>query len=435
MSFSIALSGLNAANSELNVTSNNIANVGTFGFKGSRAEFADVYSVNPFGSSKTAIGSGVMLTQVRQNFNQGSLERTENGLDLAVNGQGFFVTSQKPDTLDAAYTRAGAFGVNDKGYVVNSQGAYLQVFPVDADTGKTTSTSLTSAISLKVPDSFGAPRPTTKIDIGVNLPANAAPIPTTTPFDKTNTSTYTSTTSTTVYDSLGDPHTLQTYFIKRPPDAAAVPPVAPNTWETQTFLDGNPMTPAGPSNIVFDAGGVLIEPAGGAAPPTGAVAFNPMPLSNGANPLNLSVDFAPAPDGNNSTQFSSAFLVSTLQQDGAGTGRLNGLEVTDDGQVKASYTNGESKILGKLVMADFPNAQGLRQVGNTMWRETTESGQVLAGEAGTGRFGSIQSGALETANVELTNQLVKLITAQRNFQASAKAIETANTVTQTIINI
>ncbi len=140
-------------------------------------------------------------------------------------------------------------------------------------------------------------------------------------------------------------------------------------------------------------------------------------------------------NGTDTTQFSSPFSIASLTQNGAGTGRLNGLEVTEDGTVQGNYTNGESRALGKLVIADFPNAEGLRQVGNTMWRETVSSGQVLVGEAGTGRFGSIQASALETSNVELTSQLVKLITAQRNFQANAKSIETSSTVTQTIINI
>jgi flagellar hook protein FlgE len=421
MSFSISLSGLNAASSELAVTSNNIANVGTVGFKGSRAEFADVYSVNAFSTSKTAIGSGVLLSQVRQMFTQGSLEYTESGLDLAINGQGFYMMSGDQNTLDPAYTRAGAFGVNSVGYVVNAQGQYLQIFPVNSGDGTVISTSFSAAQSLQVPDSFGPPTATSNVGIGVNLPAAAGQLDPAL-FDPNVASTYTNTTSTTVSDSLGVSHTLQTFFIKS--NAAA------NTWETRTFMDDTAMTPAGGADetLLFDGSGVYQTPAGG------TVQYAAFGLSNGATPLSITIDYTPA-NGSATTQFSSGFLVSSLLQDGAGTGRLSGLEVAEDGLVLGNYTNGETLALGRIVMADFPNAQGMRQIGSTMWRETSASGQVLIGEAASGRFGSVQAGAVENANVQLTNELVKLITAQRNFQASAKAIETANTVTQTVINI
>ncbi len=419
MSFAIALSGLNAANSELSVASNNIANVGTHGFKGSRAEFSDVYSVNAFSTSKTAIGSGVLLSQVRQQFNQGSLAYTDNGLDLAINGGGFFMTSVEQGTLDPSYTRAGSFGVNSTGYVVNSQGQYLQTFPVDPNDGTVISTSFSSATALQVPDSFGAPSATNQVTMGVNLPSGSPDIPIGN-FDPTDGSTYTQTTSTTVYDSLGNPHTHQVYFIKT--DSAN------NQWEVRNYLDSTPMTPSGSETLNFNPSGILTTPA------SGTIVYNPQTLTNGANPLSLTVNLTD-PLGTDTTQFSSPFSIASLTQNGAGTGRLNGLEVTEEGIIQANYTNGESRALGKLVIADFPNAEGLRQVGNTMWRETVSSGQVLVGEANTGRFGSIQASALETSNVELTSQLVKLITAQRNFQASAKSIETSNTVTQTIINI
>ena len=428
MSFAIGLSGLNAANSELSVTSNNIANVGTAGFKGSRAEFADVYAVNQFSTSKTAIGAGVLLSKVGQQFSQGSLEYTDNGLDLAVNGQGFFATTvTRNNANDFAYTRAGAFSVDAEGFVVNAQGRYLQVFPVNAN-GTVTATSASSAIPLSVPDSSGPPTPTSAASIGANLPAGATSLPIAS-FNPSDPNTYTNTTSMSVFDSLGVTHTLQTYFIK----------TAPNTWETRSYVDGSRIAPAGapaaatttsPNEILtFNSSGVFQTPAGG------LVDHAALTLSNGAAPLDITVDFTPGAGTEHTTQFSSGFLLSSLQQNGVSTGRLSGLEVTEDGVVRASYTNGTATALGKVMMADFSNPQGLRQLGNTMWQETTASGQVIVGEAASGRFGSIQAGALETSNVELTNQLVKLITAQRNFQASAKSIETSNTVTQTVINI
>ena len=427
MSFSIGLSGLNAANSELAVTSNNIANVGTTGFKGSRAEFADVFSVNQFSTSNTAIGAGVSLAQVSQKFTQGSLENTDRGLDLAINGQGFFAVSTDLNSTELAYTRAGAFSTNAEGFVTNSQGRFLRVFPVNDD-GTVTSTSRDSAIPLSVPDSSGPPTPTSAASIGANLPAGAVNLPIAS-FDPADPNTYTNTTSLSVFDSLGVSHTMQTYFIK----------TAANTWETRAFIDGSRVAPNGapaaagttsPAEILtFSSSGVFLTPAGG------LVDYDPLTLSNGAAPLDITTDFTPGAGTEHSTQFSSGFLLSSLQQDGVGTGRLSGLEIAEDGTVRASYTNGDARALGKVLMADFPNPQGLRQLGNTMWQETTASGAVLVGEAASGRFGSIQAGSLETSNVELTNQLVKLITAQRNFQAAAKAIETSNTVTQTVINI
>jgi flagellar hook protein FlgE len=414
MGFDTSLSGLNAAAADLDVTSNNIANVSTNGFKGSRAEFADVYASDPFNTTRTAIGDGVLLSEVRQVFSQGNLEFTDSALDMAIVGRGFFVLGSDVSGASLSYSRAGAFGVDANGFIVNSGGGFLQGFPVDSS-GNVTATSLNSATSLQVPDTFGTPIATSNVDLGVNLPSTAPDLPIAS-FDPADPGTYTNSTSVTVYDSLGNSHISTTYYIKTD--------TATNTWETRAFVDGTALVPTGAETLQFDNSGALIVPA------NGDIAYNAVALTNGAAPLTLTYDYS-----NGTTQFAAAFAVTNVAQDGNTTGRLSSLDISETGVVNANYTNGATLAIGKIALADFRNPQGLRQVGNTSWVETTESGTVVAGEGGSGRFGAIEGGALESSNVELTAQLVNLITAQRNFQANAKAIETSNNVTQTIINI
>jgi flagellar hook protein FlgE len=416
MSFNTSLSGLNGASADLNVTGNNIANASTTGFKRSRAEFGDIYAISNLGSTRTAIGSGVLLNQVAQQFNQGNLEFTENTLDLAVSGQGFFVLTPNLTSEEPIYTRAGAFGVDNDGYVVNSAGQYLRTFPVNDD-GTVTSTSLASASALRLPDSAGTPQASATVDISVNLPSDAPDLDPAL-FDPTDSTTFTNSTSVTVFDSLGNSHIATIYYMKT--DSLT------NSWESRVFVDGNALTPDGAETLSFDTAGALTTPAGGQVGYTAA----PYDPSNGAEPIALTFDYS-----QNTTQFSAPFAVNALSQDGRTTGRLSGLDIDDTGVVRANFTNGLSLALGKIALAQFRNPQGLRQLGNTAWAQTLDSGEALGGEAGTSSFGSIRAGALETSNVDLTQELVHLITAQRNFQANARAIETESTVTQTIINI
>ena len=436
-SSSTALSGLQAASIDLNVTSNNIANVATTGFKFSRTEFGDIYAISPFGNSPTSVGNGVQIDNVSQQFTQGNFEFTDSSLDMAISGQGFFVVSQNQAGTDRAYSRAGEFRVNADGYIVNNDGRYLQAFPVDPATGNVTSTSLNTTASLILPPSTGAPQATNEVEIGLNLNAASTALDPTL-FDPSASNTYTNSTSSTVFDSLGESHVLTYYFVK---DNAAT-----NQWQAFTYLDGVPTDVTGGSPIVHpDPSAVApattitqsavqfnFNPDGTLASTTPASITNTaIPLSNGANPLTLTHDFA----NNPTTQYSANFSVNTLNPNGFSTGRISGLDISEDGLVRATYTNGISTPIGKIALADFPNSQGLVNVGGTSWDETSDSGAVIAGEAGTGRFGLIQSGALESSNVDLTQQLVNLITAQRNFQANARSIETANTLTQTIIQI
>ncbi|MBV1910132.1 MAG: flagellar hook protein FlgE [Kangiellaceae bacterium] len=428
MSFNTALSGLNAAQSELNVTSNNIANVGTTGFKGSRAEFADIFATSSFGSSSTAIGNGTLLANVAQQFGQGNLEFTSNTLDLAVSGEGFFILSPSETNANNLFTRNGEFGVDNNGFVVNNAGARLQVFPVNAD-GTVTATSISSTIPLQLPQTAGVPTTTNLVDIGVNLPANANVLDPNL-FDPLQASTFTQSTSLTVFDSLGESHVVTAYYIK----------TGANTWGTYY-------------NTTDDAGATLsVDIAGGTAGAAGQL-YNTMSFSNSGvftgsvpDPIaTTAIDYGNGSNstgtltfnyaGNGTTQFSSPFTVNVLEQNGFPIGRLTGVEISDTGVVRANFSNGQSTALGKIALARFQNAQGLSQIGNNSWEDTTSSGTPLVGEAVTSSFGQIRSGAIEVSNVDLTAELVNLISAQRNFQANAKAIETNNTITQAIINI
>ncbi len=446
MSFSTALSGLNAATADLNVKSNNIANVNTTGFKESRAEFGDVFAVSAFGtSSKTAIGSGVVLNNVAQQFSQGNLEFTDNGLDLALSGEGFFAMAPTLDSGEVIYTRAGAFGVNKDGYIVNSQGNFLRAFPVDAS-GNISATSINAAGPLQLPASQGAPEATTELGISTNLPSNATALTdgaggvlAIDPFDP---STYTNSTSATVFDSLGNEHVVTTYYQKV--DAAVTTPAnTDNQWQMDVYISADDIkqpstpTPVGtsPNQLVklggaaskiinFNSDGTLVTPS-----QTSLSLAAGTELKSGAADQTIVLDLV------GSTQNSGNFSVGGLTVNGFATGRLTGVEVSEDGLVRATYSNGQAVPIGKLALARFANPQALNKTGNTAWKETTDSGPVIAGEAGTGNFGQIQAGALENSNVDLTKELVGLITAQRNFQANSKAIETNNAITQTIINI
>lgn len=427
MSFNTALTGLNAATADLNVKSNNIANINTIGFKGSRAEFGDVYSLSTFGNSNTAIGTGVVLNNVAQQFNQGNLETTNNSLDLAIsgNGQGFYALSPALDSQQVLYSRAGAFNINRDGYITNSSGQYLLGFPVNAD-GSVSSTALGGTDPIRLPVAAGVPQATTEVDIAANLPSTATDIdPVATPIDPDDPDTYTNSTSSNIFDSLGNESTLTYYYQKTN---------VPNEWNVEVYIN----EPTGSQTIVpFDGGGqttktLTFDPALGGALDAGVTpteTYDFSGLSSGAVDLSFEINFA------GSTQNSAAFTVLDTDQNGFPTGRLTGLDIDDTGLVQAQYSNGQTTNVAKIVLADFPNPQGLKQIGNTAWEATLESGDVRIGEAGTGSFGLIQSGALESSNVDLTKELVGLITAQRNFQANSKAIETNNAITQTIINL
>ncbi|NND54297.1 MAG: flagellar hook protein FlgE [Gammaproteobacteria bacterium] len=397
MSFQIALTGLNAASTDLTVTSNNIANANTTGFKKSRTEFADV-----FAGDSAGIGAGVRLTNVRQEFTQGNVDITERQLDLAVSGNGFFVVNDDGALL---YSRVGAFGINTDGFVENSQGERLQIYAPTGQGGFNTGALQDLELTVDV----NPPEASTLVDMAVNLPANAV-APAATPFDAADPDTFNHSTATVVYDSLGVAHTASYYFVKSGAD-----------WEVNSTIDGTPVGTAQP--ITFDSNGALSTPA------SGIVSFGAFTPTNGANPITADLDLI------DTTQFGEAFVVNAINPDGRAAGRLENVEIDQSGVVFARYSNGQSSSLGKVALATFANPEGLAKSSDISYQETFSSGTALRGEAGTSNFGIISSGALESSNVDLTAELVNLITSQRLFQANAQVISTFDAVTQTIINI
>ncbi len=408
MSFRIALSGLNSATRQLDVTAHNIANVETSGFKRSRIEFAELIAAGTSGSSTSAL-AGVKVADLNQQHTQGLLEFTENNLDLAVSGQGFFTVSG-PQGL--AYTRAGAFSISRDGSVVNNNLEKLQVFPPSVGD----SFALGSLVDLQISTDESPPVATTLSDISLNLQADVSP-PTGT-FDPAVPATYNSSTSMTVYDSLGGAHTGRLYFAK---DGTAA-----NTWNSYFYIDnvavGTP-TPATPTSnvLVFDSAGNLTSPA------NGQFASQTYTPANGAATIDMTLDYS------KSTQFGSDFLVRSVAPNGYESGQISGVEISQSGVVTARYTNRQTVALGQVAMARFANTSGLKAEGDTVWSESFDSGPATLGAAGTGDFGLIQSGALEGSNVDLTAELVDMVSAQRNFQANTQMLSTNIDLNQTLL--
>ena len=460
MSFNIALSGVSAAQKDLDVTANNIANVNTVGFKESRAEFGDVYAASLLAGGKTKVGDGVLTQEVAQQFSQGSLQFTNTSLDLAITGNGFFATVPEITSRDFSFSRAGQFKLDSDNFVVNSNGDNLLGFPVNAD-GTSASVALSTTEPVRIPDSSGSPQQTSEVDIRMNLPAGDSALDPA-DFNPEDPLTYNAATSVTVYDSLGDSHVMTYYFIK---DGTAG---VDNEWYVATAVDdtlvdmtdsagadtdpatavnvlgtntGNAVTA---SKLIFSQGGDFV----GMETPDGTAtldfkmqteALGATILANGSDPSQqISIDFNLDVNGatpNEPTQFASAFEVTSLEQDGLPVGRLTGIDIGPDGLVRATFSNGTSEPIVRVALVRFSNEQGLTQESSTQWKESILSGEALAGEATTGTFGEINSSALEQANVNLTTELIDLIIAQRNFQANSRALEVNNQLNQTILNI
>lgn len=448
MSFNIALSGINASQKDLDTTANNISNVKTTGFKQSRAEFADVYATSIFNAGDTKVGDGVLTSSVAQQFSQGTLDFTENSLDMAISGNGFFATTDGLGSRDMTYTRSGAFKLNDDKFIVDNQGNYLQGYQVDRNSGTTSSTALATTQPIRIPDVAGAPQSTDNVFTAFNVDARRSPIDgAANPFDPDTPSTYHSSTSATVYDSLGESHTLSTYYVKRDN----------NEWDVYATFDGDEidLNPTGtatasPDDSINNFSGLRLSFLGSGEPdvPAGQITFDPGSLdlsgnnadgdpylNNGADAQTVQFNFQDLTGTTSPTQFASDFEVTNLDQDGSTVGRLTNVDIDESGLIAATYSNGEVQYLGQVAVVRFANEQGLTQVGGTQWRESIDSGEPLSGEANTGTFGAIEASALENSNVDLTKELVDLIAAQRNFQANSRSLEVNNTINQTILQI
>jgi flagellar hook protein FlgE len=414
MSFETALAGLNAAAADLNVTGNNIANGHTVGFKGSRAEFADIFASSSTGVAQNAIGQGVRLSNVSQQFSQGQFDFTGNNLDLAVNGTGFFRMS---DRGEISYTRAGNFEIDRDGYIVNASGSRLTGFTANNGT-------VTGALGeLRINTGDVDPSASTEMQIRANMNAQAPAIADAVAFDAGDPNTYSFSTSTTVYDSLGRDHLSTFYFVKREQPPAS----GEYEWNVHAELADHP-GPMVTHTVRFDDRGV-VQSINGADPARVQVDFAAAGPLAGAQALSLSVDFR------DMTQFGTPFGVTELGQNGYAAGQFAGLSIEPNGIVFARYTNGQSAVLGQVVLSNFASPQNLQQIGNTSWVETFGSGAPITGAADNAGLGSLQAGALEKSNVNITEQLVKMITAQRNYQANAKMISTQDSITQEILNI
>ena len=447
MSFNNALSGINAAQKDLNVTANNIANVNTTGFKESRAEFADVYANSIFVNAKTQVGNGVATGAVAQQFHQGALQFTNNALDLAIQGNGFFVTSDGLTNLDRTYTRAGAFKLNESSYMVSNSGGYLQGYEINSD-GTPKAVSINATKPIQIPDKAGEPVQTTTVEAGFNLPSSTKTLMdvNASKFDPTDSTTYSSSTSVVVYDSLGEPHTITQYFTKEADPADPTQAAVPTAWRMYLYEGDKPIDIVGgtattmatglsqaplSARVTFDASGKMVTPTTPAViktEPLGATGAGI--ITNGADGTQ-EIEFKLG----TVTQYASPFEVSKLTQDGSTVGRLTKVEIGADGIVSATYSNATTVKVAMVAMAKFANAQGLTQVGDTSWRQSLLSGDALPGTPNSGTFGSIKSSALEQSNVDLTTELVDLLTAQRNIQANSRSLEVNSSLQQNILQI
>lgn len=434
MAFQQGLSGLRVSSKAIDVTSHNIANAATVGYKSSRGNFADMYA-NAVGS-KVNVGFGAKTIAVQQQFSQGGLTATANALDLAINGGGFFVMEAPNGTT--TYTRNGEFHLNNEGYIVNDTGHFLTGYTADS-TGMIKQ-GVTGRI--QVTNENIEPNPTSRIDMGMNLNANEKQPETTWAIavDKTKSwnpdpKTYNKTTSLSVYDSLGNPHTLSLYFVRT---------ADTGKWNVFANLDSTDATYVGDQtadkpllDLEFDENGILKEASAQKMPITINISQENLKTINGINgfPDSGAAAMAISFDLKKSTQFAGDFAVTDLFQDGYTTGYTTGISVSDDGIVQQNYSNGETKNVGQVILASFTNEQGLLLVGDNQWRETRDSGAPMIGIANTSNLGGILGSQIEESNVDLTNELVNLIIFQRNYQANAKSITTQDTLMQTVINM
>ncbi|SAK39499.1 flagellar hook protein FlgE [Caballeronia fortuita] len=405
MSYQQALSGLGAASSDLDVIGNNIANANTVGFKQGAAQFADMYANSMATAINNQVGIGTRLSEVQQQFSQGTITTTNQALDVAINGNGFYQLSNNGSVV---YSRNGVFHLDNSGNIVNSAG--LQLMGYAADSSGVVNSANT--VPLTVPTANIAPTATKTITAAFNLNSQDD-VKAATDFDPTNGNTYNASTSVDAYDSLGGTQKVSVYFTKS----------GTNSWEAFAGW-GDPVagkTDLGP--VTFDSSGNL----------TSGKTFS-FTIPNGASATagatqSLTLDLS------GTTQYGAKSGLTNLHQDGNSTGELTGFTVGSDGMLTGNYSNGETKALGQIAIANFNNQNGLQNLGGNVYAQTAASGAAQVSVPGSTNHGTLQGGAVENSNVDLTSELVNLITAQRNYQANAQTIKTQQTVDQTLINL
>ena len=402
MSFQQGLSGLNSSSKALDVVGNNIANANTVGFKSAETHFADVYANSLSGSGASQVGIGATISGIQQTFSQGNITATNNPLDISINGGGFF--RMEDASNNPTYTRNGQFHLDKNGYIVNDQLLNLTGFPGDATSGTAGPFQLSAAQI--------APKATGDITATLNLDARKPDL--NVPFNLTNPlpSSYNYSTAPTVYDSLGVPHTLTFFFVRQSPG---------NNWDVNARLDDAAAANVG--QLTFNSSG------GFDATATTSFSLRALPLPPGVTLSLGNVDFS------DTTQYGSESSVGIITQNGYAPGSLTGLSVTSDGVVQGRYSNGQANTLGRIVLASFANSNGLQSLGNNQWQATSISGSEQLDVPGAGTKGVLQSASVEESNVDLTAQLVNMITQQRNYQANAQTIKTQDQIMQTLVNL
>ena len=422
MGFGQGLSGLNAAAQNLDVIGNNIANSGTVGFKSSTASFADVYA-------SSRVGLGVKVAAINQRFTVGAVTGNGGEYDIAIDGaKGLFrVTDQSGAVM---YTRNGQFLVDKTNYIVNAQGYRLTGYPAGAVGA--------NPVELQLPTANVQPKATSTGTTVANLDANAKVIypvdtvvqPAVTelgkPFDPSQSDTYTNASPMTVYDSLGNSHQVMQYFVKRPADAAGN-----SVYDVYYTMDGEAMAPTTEAGGVWTSGTQFTFNKAGAltsAPVVNLSFAQPGGTTTPADPLNIAMNYA------GTTQYGSDYKL-VAKPDGYTSGEFSGVNIAADGSIVANYTNGETQVVGTIVLADFSNLQGLKPVGNNAWQETAASGQPILGQPGTNGLSTLVGQATEASNVDMSQELVNMIIAQRTYQANSQTIKTQDEIMQVLMNL
>ncbi len=431
MSFNTALTGLDAASKNLEVISNNIANSNTSGFKRSRAEFADVYAASDFGGNGTETGKGVQVTTIRQQMTQGDITYTDNALDLAISGGGFF--RMKDSNGGIVYSRAGMFGMDRDGYLANATEQRLTGYQVDA-----AGNVLPTLGEIKIDTADLQPKATENVEIGLNLDQTSEVPPVA--FSVDNPKSYNFTTGSSIYDSQGSTHVVNYYFRKSNDNQWDLYVQSADTGEMVGELDasGDPL----PYKIRFKNDGTIesIKNSDGSQTYVDNLAdpavqepiqftISDTALGSSVDPIDLKLDLT------SMTQYDAASGVNRVKADGYSSGRMVSLDIDKNGIIFGRYTNGQSKAMGQVALANFSNTEGLRPVGDSAWAESYASGAPAVGAPGSASLGFIQASALESSNVDVTEELVDMIGAQRAFQANAQIISVADELTQTVINM
>ena len=419
MSFQQGLSGLNASSKNLEVIGNNIANANTYGAKTARAEFSAVYAAALNGSGTNAVGIGTNLSTVAQQFTQGNVSTTDNPMDLAINGAGFFQVAD--DSGQVNYTRNGQFKLDRDGYIVNNAQDKLLGYAADGNgviqPGR--------ALPLQLPTGGIDPKASTRATLEMNLDSRkAVTLPPAAPqVDFANATTYNNATTLTMYDAKGQDVAMSFYFQKAANDQWNVYATA-----NGTTIGGTPAAPLPITTITFQSDG------SGPLAPNAPVSINVPASTNAAGALTVPINGLQF-DLSGATQFGSAYGITDARQDGYTAGLLSSIVVETNGVITARYSNSQSKPAGQIEVANFRNPQGLQPMADNTWASTYASGDPVVGVPGDAGMGVLQSGALEESNIDLTGELVNMITAQRIYQANAQTIKTQDQVLQTLVNL